>query len=193
MQKKNRWARGTLSILTPLLLSSAAQAGTVPGGTLTYGPLSSSAIPTLGAGALVLLAALLALAVWRMHRSGQLRNNSFLTVALVIGATSAGLGGIQLVDATPPLQEFSNPSGGSVPLSDGLNCVGNGTDLAQRVISIETSPGFTFLPGNNGALNGGGCPDSLQSNAGGLASACAEGTVLQPNGVCAAVLDITPG
>lgn len=192
MEKKKYTRWRALSLPASLLFGSAAQAGDV-GGVITYGPLSASAVPTLGAGALILLAGLLALAAWRMHRAGQLRNNSFLAVALVVGATSAGIGGVQMVDARPPLAEFSNPSGGTVPLVGGLNCVGNRTEIAQRISSIETSPGYTFLEGNNGVDNGGGCLDNLQGNGGDIASACAEGTVLQPDGVCAAVLSVPVG
>lgn len=189
MEKKKHTLWGALPLPASLLLGPAAHAGVV-GGVITYGPQSASAVPTLGAGALILLAGLLALAAWRMHRAGQLRNNGLLGVALLVGVISAGAGSIRMAEAVIGFRLLDNPNGGSTPLVPGLNCVGNNSGVAQRIISIETTAGYVFDAGRDSVVNGGTCPDTLMSNAGGAAQACAEGSTLQPNGTCTAVISL---
>ncbi|MAC34801.1 MAG: hypothetical protein CME38_14540 [Haliea sp.] len=203
------------ALATLFLSSPFASAGVAGGaGTITYGPFSTAAVPTLGAGALGLLAVLLALVVYRMHRNGQLRDSGLLGVALMVGVVATGAGSAKLAQAIviTPLITLNQAGGGQGDLSPGLNCVGNGTGVTQQIIDIQAAPGFVFLAGvanggivnggvvnggaNGGAnggvlvpMNGGGCPDTTISNAGGPAPACAIGDTLQPDAVCAARLE----
>tara|TARA_R100000900_G_scaffold13099_1_gene11226 strand:+ start:19544 stop:20080 length:537 start_codon:yes stop_codon:yes gene_type:complete len=172
------------------MLASAGVAGGA--GTITYGPFSTAAVPTLGAGALGLLAVLLALVVYRLHRNGQLRDSGLLGVALMVGVVATGAGSAKLAQAIviTPLITLNQAGGGQGDLSPGLNCVGNGTGVTQQIIDIQAAPGFVFLAGvANGGANGGSCPDTTISNAGGPAPACAIGDTLQPDAVCAARLE----
>lgn len=199
------------ALATLLLSSPFASAGVAGGaGTITYGPFSTAAVPTLGAGALGLLAVLLALVVYRMHRNGQLRDSGLLGLALMVGVVATGAGSAKLAQAIVviPQVALSQAGGGQGDLSPGLNCVGNTSGVAQQIIDIQAAPGFVFLAGvanggivnggvvNGGAnggvivpLNGGGCPDTTIANAGGPAPACAIGDTLQPDAVCAARLE----
>lgn len=177
-------------LIPGLLLTGAmrSQAG-VPAPTdlvsLSYGPLSANAVPALGSSTLALLAGLLALAAWRMLRNGHMRANRLLGTALLVGLVSATTGSIKLAKAIDFTFLLDNPNGATVRLNVGLNCVTNATSVPQQIRSITNTSLYELWTGV-ASFNDTFCSDGSVANAG-TAPACVEDTVLQPDGVCAAV------
>jgi hypothetical protein len=165
-------------------LSLVTTSGSAWSQSLDYGPLAT-AIPSLGGVALVLLSAMMFVALWQMKRRGMIGGSRFMALALVSGALASGVSGVKLVAdvrATPVDKELTNPSGGTIDLDVGFNCVRNATDVVQEVRSINIGP----PPSNSG--NAGTCPESgsyLPAAQGGdPADECEEGTRLAPNYAC---------
>ncbi|MEQ9462159.1 MAG: midcut-by-XrtH protein [Haliea sp.] len=185
--------------LAALVTGSGAWAGTPSGGSITYGPLSAAAVPTMGGFALILLAVLMLLAVARLLRDRQLNGSQFMLAALVTGAIASGASGIRLVseayaDRLPNPVSLDNPAGGTRLLGPDLNCVTNSTGIAQQILDIQLGGLIANNGGgpiNGGMENGGAsyeCPDGSIDNAGTMpVPECSDAppTVLQPDGTCA--------
>ncbi len=184
--------------LAALVAGNAASAG-VPG-SITYGPLSATAVPTLGGFALILLAVLMLLVVARLLRDRQLNGTQFMLAALVTGAIASGASGIKLVseayaDWVPNAIALDNPAGGTLALGPDLNCVTNSTGVAQQILDIQLAGLIANnggAPVNGGMMNGGAvsydCPDGSMTNAGTIpVPECSDAppTVLQPDDTCA--------
>ncbi len=179
-----------------LLAGNAASAG-VPG-TITHGPLSATAVPTMGGYALILLAVLMLLVVARLLRDRQLKGSQFMLAALVTGAIASGASGIKLVSEAyavplPNPISLDNPAGGTLSLGPDLNCVTNSTGIAQQILDIQLGGLIANNGGgpvNGGMMNGGSyeCPDGSIENAGTMpVPECSDAppTVLQPDDTCA--------
>jgi hypothetical protein len=172
--------------LAGLVAGNSAWAGVLaPPGSITHGPLTATAVPTMSGFALVLLAALMLLVVARVVKSRQLDGTRFMLVALVTGAIASGVSGIKLVSEAYALPAFtpvslSDPAGGTLPLSPGENCVTNNTGIAQQILDIE----FSGFIGNNGGNVGGPTLDC--GEAAGEVPECSDTppTVLQPGATC---------
>lgn len=171
--------------------------GTALAQSITYRPFAAS-IPTLSGVGLVVLASLMAGAVWHFNRNGRrLPGGRLMGSALVIGAVASVASGVKLIDEAWAVQThdipFTNPAGATLNLQTGWNCVYNTTTVTQQIVSIDIP-----TQGNNGgspnAVPGGsavgvanaGCPGFSQSNAG-FAPVCTplpNGTVLQQDDFC---------
>jgi hypothetical protein len=136
---------------------------------MSYGPL---AVPTLGGGALIALAALLALFAFFYAKQNQSRGGNLLTAALVVTALSSASGGVHFINSAEALAidpvRLDSPSGGTVPLSDGPNTFENGTPVKLRINGVNPAPGCTV----GLAVNGGG------------SDSCVAGKELAPEETC---------
>jgi hypothetical protein len=190
--------------LFTLLAGHSAVAGTVPGGTITYGPLSATAVPTMSGFALILLAALMLVVVARVLKSRQLNGTQFMLAALVTGAIASGASGIKLVSGAYAVVmanpvSLSNPAGGTANLGLGLNCVNNLTGVAQQIVNIQKED-IMIIANNGGMANVGAppteCPEIGGNTNSGLVPVpeCSDDprTVLQPDGTCAVFVDAPP-
>lgn len=175
--------------------------GTALAQSITYQPLAT-AIPSLSGVGLVLLATLMAGAVWHFNRNGKgMPGGRFMGLALVVGAVASGASGVKLMgDAwatSLPIVQLDAPAGGTKPLQPGLNCVVNITSVTQQVVDIDTNiqsgnGGTTSIQAGDrvvGVANGGqvSCPDNVEVLNPGVAPVCSEapnGTILQRNDVC---------
>jgi hypothetical protein len=146
--------------------AAAAQAGTPVGGTIVYGPLTSS-VPTLGGWALPLLALLVAAMAYRVLR-GRVGGRLLAHLLVVGGVAAAGLAGRGLVpsaEASAPVLSLSSPSGASAHVGAGLVEVINVTPVPQKIQAI--------LPDQDSTVSG--AAPSPQ---------CTVGLVLPPQGHC---------
>ncbi len=179
--------------------------GTALAQSITYQPLAT-AIPSLSGVGLVLLATLMAGAVWHFNRNGKgMPGGRFMGLALVVGAVASGASGVKLMNEAWAISgadiELDQAAGGVKPLVVGLNCVVNKTNVTQQIVDIDTT-----IQGNNGGTTGiqaggrvvgvanGGqvsCPDSVDVSNAGVAPDCTEapnGTILQRNDVCSVLV-----
>lgn len=187
--------------LAALTAGNAAWAGT-PSGSITHGPLSATAVPTMSGFALILLAALMLVVVARVIKSRQLSGAQFMLAALITGAIASGASGIKLVSeayARPAFNSvsLSDPAGGTLPLDPGENCVSNNTGIAQQILDIQVSG---LIANNGGEANVGApsfeCPEAGVVNAGLVpVPECSDSpsTVLQPAATCAVFNGVIPG
>lgn len=184
--------------LATFAASSGAWAGAPIGGAITHGPLSATAVPTMGGFALILLAALMLVVVARMIKSRQLNGAQFMLAALVTGAIASGASGIKLVSEAHALRLpnpvlLNDPAGGTLTLFQDLNCVTNQTGVAQQILDIQIN---VPVANNGGQANVGAptCPDGPITNGGSFVAVpeCSDNppTVLQPDGTCA--VDLSP-
>lgn len=151
-----------------LLLPGQAFAGF--GAVVTYGGAAAS-VPALSGYALIALAGLIAVAVFRLRRHPALYNNRLLGAALAVTVIATGASGVKMTYAigfaTPaPLE---NPQGGEVRLGLGTSCLRNETDGNLFVTGItpngptviDTERQLAFCsedPIDNGGANAGEAP-----------------------------------
>jgi hypothetical protein len=154
-------------------LSSNVFAGSATPPTITYGPLASASVPTLGGSALIVLAILLAVIAFRVMRSQQHTHIKLVVALTTTAAIASGIGGIELISDASATGEnilLQTKGGGSVTLVCAQNNVTNATDVPQEIKKIQ--------------LNG--------NSSGSVSNQCKEGTVLaengEPNNIC--LLDI---
>ena len=179
----SRWRRVAIAI--PVLLASGGLCAQIAPPYVDYGPLATP-IPTLSGWAFLLLAMFMLAAVWQMKRKDLYQGSKFLITSLVVGALASAASGIQLISnayAPPSYVTLSEPSGGRAQLFWGINCVQNGTNVAQEIKKIElraANAGFSSQTTNpQGVANYGGCS--------GVPVPCTDiptKTVLQPLGEC---------
>jgi len=185
--------------LFTLLASHNALAGVPLGGTITYRPLSATAVPTMSGFALILLAALMLVVVARVLKSRQLNGTQFMLAALVTGAIASGASGIKLVSEANALAlqsvTLTDPAGDTLSLDFGLNCVTNKTGITQQILDIQIN---TPPPANSGGFTNGGfqCPEDNGPNGGSpvQVSACSDSppTILPHNATCAVEVAFPP-
>lgn len=152
--------------------SNGVYAGTpaAPGGTLIYGP-GSTSVPALGGSALMVLAILLAVIAFRVMRTQQHKGLNLVVALTALTALASGVGGINMMsDAWAPPGNFVNmgtAGGGSVKLVNGPNQVTNTTGVPQKVLEIQLDPGCSSGEFNGGVavpLNGGGSVGECDDN-----------------------------
>lgn len=199
----------TCSLLTGGLVALGHAATASAGGTtatVSYAPLSDGpmAIPTLGGTALMALALLLAVMVWRFRHTGLLRNNPLMGVALGVAILASGIGGGHLVYAAnfgvAPVISLVSASGGSVNLSTvGTSCILNVTDSEQTITSISTAGGYVI--DTEGLSRDGSCPEQHPVRTAETAELIPEapvcstspGSRLAPFRACSVTVLFTPG
>ena len=119
---------------------------------VTYQPLSS-AVPTIGSGLLVILAALMVVLVYRFHKVGK-NTAAMLAATFLLGALVSGGAGFKMVSdamAVANRVELTQPSGSSVILSLGGNCLINTSGTAQQIKSISNLGGVYFIKRTGGS------------------------------------------
>lgn len=136
----------SLAVAMLLLCSSGAWAGTPPGGSVDYGPLSPASVPTLGEWTLGLLGLLMAVVAYRALRgrvNGRLLSNLMLAGGAV-AATVAGHGLIREAAAVIAADEqnMSSPSGGTVTGMYWVQLT-NTSGVPLRIKAIRPNMGFT--------------------------------------------------
>ena len=151
-------------------------------GSITFSPLSSVPIPTMGGGILILLALLLATSAWQRFRTNGsgVASAALLTAALATGA--GGLGVLQQVTAGIGLQILSSQNATTFELQPGIsNLFSNESGVGQRVSGLT-------LPGT--------CP-AAGTPADGVDSACQLGNTIAAGSTCSVdcreELDLLPG
>lgn len=149
--------------LLALTQSLAAAAGGVTA-TVGYQPLShaAAAIPTLGGAGLIALALLLAVMVWRMQRSGALRNNPLLSIALTVTILATGAAGSHMVVAAnfgaAPQILMTNAEGGNAQTSSvGTSCFVNASGADLQITAVTPEVGYLI----NSVLKDASCPERL--------------------------------
>jgi hypothetical protein len=109
-------------------------------GTITFQPLNTSSVPTLGGAMMILLAALLAFIAFRSMRDGKGRGSTgmFLVGTLVAGSVLSGLGGLNLMrDAVAGVgNTITNPDGATKDIFKTLNTYNNDSGVTMRVTDI---------------------------------------------------------
>ena len=131
-------------------LSSKVFAGASVG-SIVYGTGDSTAVPTLGGSALIVLAVLLAVVAFRILRTQQHKGVNLVVALTAITAIAAGAGGIRLVSdaqaVTVGVVNMTSEAGGSVQLSEGLNEVTNTTNVPLKILDISLVGGcFILVP-----------------------------------------------
>ena len=177
-------AAATGAVLT--LISTQVSAGFA--GTVTYGPAAgAAAVPAVGGYALIALALLVGLAVFRLRKEPVMQGNRFLGFALMVTVVATGASGVKVVQAIAeaPAVPLDNPQGGSAPLVFGTSCLRNETDVNLAITEITPFGSFTIVdsrdgfcteePIDNGGANAGEAPDCGTSPP----------TELAPNKACA--------
>ena len=104
---------------------------------VVYGAVASTAVPTLGGSALIVLAILLAVVAFRIMRMQQHKGVNLVVVLTAVTALASGVGGVDLVSEANALPggvvDMSSAGGGSVQLIFGFNEVTNTTDVPPHV------------------------------------------------------------
>ena len=142
----------------------------VTAATLTYGPLTTTGIPTLSGTMLLLLSLLLAFVGYRMLTLKTNDATKMMVVATIgIGAITSGLGGVKLInDAYASALEvvLTDPNGGTVDLTGfNFNNILNATGVEVEIINVAPE---------------GNCPSYPTGNEG----ECVSGLILADNGRC---------
>ena len=158
----SRWRRVAIAI--PVLLASGGLCAQIAPPYVDYGPLATP-IPTLSGWAFLLLAMFMLAAVWQMKRKDLYQGSKFLIISLMVGALASAASGIQLISDANAIAynpvTLDNPSGGRAQLDWAINCVQNGTNVAQEIKKIElgaANAGFSSQTTNpQGVANNGGC------------------------------------
>lgn len=147
-----RSAARPLAAVGFLLGSSAVWAGVSPGGSIDYGPVTSTSVPTLGEWTLALLALLMAVVAYRALR-GRVNGRLLSNLILAGGAAAAAVAGHGLIKEAEAVaadeQNMSSASGGTVS-GHYLVRLTNTSGVLLKIKAIRPNEGVSVLsPGED--------------------------------------------
>ncbi|MEB8432810.1 midcut-by-XrtH protein [Cocleimonas sp. KMM 6892] len=173
----------SFSLLLCLTSISTAMAGS--NGSLIYGPLNPTAVPTLSGTMLIILSLLLFVVALKVAKQKGSNAGKFFITLIGASALVTGIGGVKLVSEVdaglvfnPPLVE---PAGTTVTIFEGrFNQFVNSTGVAQQIKEIN-------LVDNEIEIRCGNYPNGVS-----VQNECSVGLTLSPNAICNIDCDDAP-